>query len=658
MKCIFTLIVFALFTGVAIAQSNDSLPQFTQSLHEEDTSNVNELISVSESFASVKPDTALFLAYQALLLAKRLNFAQGEADALFTIGKIFKNIGNYPKALEFYFESLKIDNRLNNEIWIASNYLFIGEVFEYTNNYSQSLSYYYRANDIAKSFKYYNILARALLYIGNTYEKLNKLDSSLFYTQKSFLLASKDSVPYLLGKIFNTFGNIYSKLGETNLAMKYYGESIPILVKDSEDNYVCFSSLGMAKLFSIKNEADSSLFYARQSLQIARKANFALQMLEASSFLTEFYKNINDYDSAFTYQQISIEAKDSVFSQEKTNEFASILLSEQFHQQEIKEAAAHFRYQVKMYILLGGLCCVLFLAFILYRNNLQKQRANKLLSLQKKEIELQSIKLEDAFKELKTTQAQLIQSEKMASLGEITAGIAHEIQNPLNFVNNFSEMNVELADELKKEHESGNTVEAIAVAEDIKENNLKITHHGKRVDAIVKSMLLHSRISTGKREPIEINALIDENLKLSYNGLYVKDKSFNANLRTDFDLSIPKINLVPQDIARVLINLFNNAYYEVSEKKKQLGEGYDPTISISTRKLDSKVEIRIKDNGDGIPQNNLDKIFQPFFTTKPTGKGAGLGLSLSYDILKAHGGQIKVETKEGEFTEFVIQLPL
>jgi two-component system NtrC family sensor kinase len=246
----------------------------------------------------------------------------------------------------------------------------------------------------------------------------------------------------------------------------------------------------------------------------------------------------------------------------------------------------------------------------------------------------------------------------MASLGELTAGIAHEIQNPLNFVNNFSEVNRELIEELKVEAKSGHNNEVITIADDISANEEKIIHHGKRADAIVKGMLQHSRSSTGVREPTDINALADEYLRLSYHGLRAKDKDFNAIMKTDFDGSIGKINIIPQDIGRVLLNLYNNAFYAVSEKKKQQPDGYEPIVSVTTKRKDNLLLLTVKDNGSGIPQKVVDKIFQPFFTTKPTGEGTGLGLSLSYDIIKAHGGEIKVNTIEGEFTDFVIQLPM
>jgi len=295
---------------------------------------------------------------------------------------------------------------------------------------------------------------------------------------------------------------------------------------------------------------------------------------------------------------------------------------------------------------------------------------------QKEEIEIQKKIAEASLVELKATQAQLIQKEKMASLGELTAGIAHEIQNPLNFVNNFSEVNSELIDELKIEKskiksERDEQLEN-ELLNDISENEKKINHHGKRADAIVKGMLQHSQTSTGQKEPTDINKLADEYLRLAYQGLRAKDKSFNAILKTDFDETIGNINIIPQDIGRVLLNLYNNAFYAVTEKNASAlrqtqglaGQPYEPTVSISTKKAGDKVLISVKDNGSGILQKILDKIFQPFFTTKSTGQGTGLGLSISYDIIKAHGGEIKVQTlpaarqtKESEGAEFIIQLP-
>ena len=278
------------------------------------------------------------------------------------------------------------------------------------------------------------------------------------------------------------------------------------------------------------------------------------------------------------------------------------------------------------------------------------------------EITKQKEELQQALEHLKATQEQLIQSEKLASLGELTAGIAHEIQNPLNFVNNFSEVSVELLDELKTERarpkdERDEGLEE-EILDDIFQNLEKINHHGKRASSIVTGMLQHSRASTGKKEPVNLNALADEYLRLSYHGLRAKDKSFNAKMNTFFDESLPKVNVIPQDFGRVLLNLINNAFYAVQARSISQPENYMPTVTVSTQNTDQGIIIKVGDNGTGIPEELKSKIFQPFFTTKPTGQGTGLGLSLAYDIVtKSHGGTIELDSVEGAGTTFTITLP-
>ncbi|MXV15475.1 sensor histidine kinase [Hufsiella ginkgonis] len=287
---------------------------------------------------------------------------------------------------------------------------------------------------------------------------------------------------------------------------------------------------------------------------------------------------------------------------------------------------------------------------------------NELIARQKveleKEVQERTAELKQSLHELKATQAQLIQSEKMASLGDLTAGIAHEIQNPLNFVNNFSEVSMEMLEEMEEEMGNGEWEIAGEIAKDVKLNLEKINHHGKRADAIVKGMLQHSRSSSGQKEPTDLNALADEYLRLCFHGLRAKDKSFNSKLVTDYDHALPPVSVAKQDLGRVLLNLFANAFYSVAAKKKRLGDGYEPTVTVQTRLIDQEIEISVTDNGSGIPQKVLDKIYQPFFTTKPTGEGTGLGLSLSYDIVtKGHGGTLLAETEEGEFARFRIRVP-
>ena len=309
-----------------------------------------------------------------------------------------------------------------------------------------------------------------------------------------------------------------------------------------------------------------------------------------------------------------------------------------------------------IFVLLG---LGLLRAYIVYRSRRLKKE-NKILE---EKVKHRTEQLEKSLEDLKSTQSQLIQSEKMASLGELTAGIAHEIQNPLNFVNNFSEVNTELADELKEELNKTNLspeerLPIEEIANDIKTNQEKISFHGKRADSIVKGMLQHSRSSNGQKEPTNINTLADEYLRLAYHGLRAKDKSFNAEMKTDFDESIPKINIVAQDVGRVILNLITNAFYAVKAAKPLKRNDYEPTVWVSTKKENGKIFVMVKDNGTGIPDSVKDKIFHPFFTTKPTGEGTGLGLSLSYDIIKTHGGKIAVDSKEGAGTEFTVELPV
>src|SRR5579862_4237195 len=322
-------------------------------------------------------------------------------------------------------------------------------------------------------------------------------------------------------------------------------------------------------------------------------------------------------------------------------------------EQEKREAEERRTKNIQEFTIAGLaiLLVVIFLiAFIQWRNSQQRKRANERLHEQK-------IKVESALTDLKATQLQLVLQEKMASLGELTAGIAHEIQNPLNFVNNFSEINDELMTELKSELLAGNTSEAIQLASTIQENEKKIVQYGRRADGIVKGMQQHSRTETGEKELVDLNAIVEECLKLSYRNQRAKDNTLEVQIITDFESTMDKIHLIPQDILRALVNLFNNAFYAVSEKKKERPDGYVSTVSVATHKTAGRVFVSIKDNGNGIPKNIRDKIFQPFFTTKPTGQGTGLGLSLSYDIIKVHGGELMVASEEGKFTEFTISLP-
>ncbi len=494
-------------------------------------------------------------------------------------------------------------------------------------------------------------------FTGESYYQLGKIDSALYYIRKSYEEDVQDkihwSIPYLY------LARIYSKSDRYDSSLYYYRRGVAFaqnVTLDMVDGYI-----GIASVFNSMHQIDSAIHYAKKAMVLAQKESLSPKALDAASLLSELYTKRNT-DSAFYYQRVMVAAKDSLFSQEKMRQLENLTFNEQLRQREILEEQNELRSKQQIYSLLAGLSLFLVAIFFLWRNNQHKQKAYALLQIQKKETDVQKEKAEKALDDLKTMQSQLIQSEKMASLGELTAGIAHEIQNPLNFVNNFSEVNAELIDDLKKELATGNRQSAEEIADSIKKNEEKISDHGKRADGIVKSMLQHSRSSSGQKELTDINALCDEYMRLTYHGYRAKDKSFNAKFESDFDSSIPKISVVPQDIGRVILNLINNAFYAVSESavaKARADKKYQPTVIVRTKRTGDRIEIRVGDNGPGIPETIKDKIFQPFFTTKPTGQGTGLGLSLAYDIVsKGHGGELKLTTKEGEGTEFLIQLPI
>ncbi|MBC7448294.1 MAG: hypothetical protein H7330_09570 [Hymenobacteraceae bacterium] len=328
-------------------------------------------------------------------------------------------------------------------------------------------------------------------------------------------------------------------------------------------------------------------------------------------------------------------------------------------QAQTREAARARRQRNVLWGVLGGAGLLVVLAGVLYAAFRRTRRLHQLVTNQKQALETQRDALDNSLTELRATQTQLIEREKMASLGELTAGIAHEIQNPLNFVNNFAEVSTELLTELREAQAAGDTEEVDAIAADLTQNLTKISEHGRRAAGIVKGMLEHSRASTGERTPTDLNALADEYLRLAYHGLRAKDKTFNATLDTTFDPTLPALTVAGADVGRVLLNLFTNAFYAVKQRQQAGETGYAPTVSVRTRALSGgRVELRVRDNGTGIPEAVRAKIFQPFFTTKPAGEGTGLGLSLSYDIIvKAHGGTLAVESVPGESTEFIITLP-
>ena len=583
---------------------------------------------------------------------------------------------------------LLIAQQLKNDSLLAISYNWLGSYF-YLNkgDNATGLEYFYKALPYAQKHKDKRRISSLYFDIALVHFDLQNLEEALQVTKKGGQNLPDESHPlyeFMLMQYQGNMADYFLRVSEFDSAFFYTNELEKTVDKVKNTSYKfsvhCIKGaahamsgnlkqadeefeMALADLSTIKSSTNNMQFYtyyipylmvngriaeahkqARNLLRLATQyKNNNLKLLGASFSRLIFHK-MNNLDSAYHYSQIEATINADIFSQNNRNRIQALAFNDQLRAIEEKAKEEAYLNQLKLYGLLAILSASFIIASILFRNNRQKQKSNLIL--------------ESALSNLKSTQSQLIQSEKMASLGELTAGIAHEIQNPLNFVNNFSEVNKELIRDLKSEIENGNFDEVKAIAKDIESNEDKIVHHGKRADGIVKSMLQHSRSRSGEKELTDINALCDEYLRLSYHGLRAKDKSFNAKFETHFDSSLPKINVVPQDIGRVILNLINNAFYAVNERTKEDAADYQPSVIVTTKSQGDKVEIRVHDNGKGIPDTIKEKIFQPFFTTKPTGQGTGLGLSLAYDIItKGHGGSLMVETKVFGGTSFIIQIP-
>ena len=639
----------------------DSLKQ-ELSISKIDTNNVLSMVELVNQYKYANADSALFYAQKALMLSRKIKFHEGEFRSLLMMGFALSLASNHSRALEVELKALRMSEKYNFTIGRGEVLNRLGVIYRATKDFPRAVFYHKQSKQLFDSLHNYYMAAMAEVHLGRTYYSMHQPDSALYYCMMADNNIRRYGSEAMSCSNFITLGRLQSDKGNVQLALNYFQQSLLAGYSNDQYFFTCTANLEIAERYQQAGQRDSCIYYAQKALADAQKSSVGSSIAEVTLFLSSLYEKSNP-TLALLYQ------KEALAAIQKTNNFGNLnaiqnlaAFDEEERQYKLDITQAAYQNRVRQYALLAGLGVFLLIAFFLYRNNRQKQKANALLRHQKEEISTQKLIVEKTLSELKSTQSQLIQSEKMASLGELTAGIAHEIQNPLNFVNNFSEVSSELIKEMVEEVDKGNTEEVKAIAGDVVQNLEKINHHGKRAADIVKGMLQHSRSSSGVKEPTDINALCDEYLRLSYHGLRAKDKSFNASMKTDFDESIGNINIIPQDIGRVVLNLINNAFYVVDEKKSSYAKAsvdnnYEPTVSVSTKKVGDKVLVIVKDNGNGIPQKVLDKIFQPFFTTKPTGQGTGLGLSLSYDIVKAHGGELKVETKEAAGSEFIINIP-
>ena len=610
-------------------------------------------------------------ALNSYLLAKKAGEQQENkiviSGAYNNLGNAYRELGERDEALKAFEEALRLSELTGDKKGIAAARGNLGTIYSLMGKHTEALKSFDEARRGFEEIGSKESVAISHLESGSVYLDMNKLDDSRASLAKSLAISKQVGYKEIISQSYKLLSRVDSATGDFGSALKHYQSYINY--RDSLSNAGAAKQLleqRMQYAFSKKEDSlrlEQALIAEQLDKQtlLSKKQQQDLKLKQAALELTRREKDVQmlTFLKAKAELQLSNEQKEkrlALADQEKKLQQSRLekqtLVTTQKEQALLLKdrQLAIQRSQRNIYLI--GAIALLLLSFFILRSNRQKHKANIELQQQKSETER-------ALHDLKNTQTQLIQREKMASLGELTAGIAHEIQNPLNFVNNFSSINEELTAEMKAELQKGNYAEVETLAEEIRENGEKIMNHGQRAAAIIKSMLEHSHGATGERQPTDINRLAEEYLWLAYHGLQARDKSFTAGIQTSYDKDVGPVSVVPQEIGRVFLNLYNNAFYAVSQKKKKLGSQFEPEIIMNTKRVDGHVEIHVKDNGTGISRKALDKIFQPFFTTKPTGEGTGLGLSLSYDIVtKGHGGNIVVDTKEGEYSEFVVQLPL
>ena len=650
----------------------DSLTEILKT-QKPDTNKVNTYYLLSRALTLINTSEAIKLIEAGTALAKQINYPIGELKCLEAAAFSYAMIGSYEKALKTNYDATPLCKKFEptHEVYLLNMmcllYQKLGDNRE-AFNWAEKAYHHPLCNNSDVELGQW----AAVMQMGQQYEKLNKLDSAVYYAEKC-LAFSKINYPAGLGYPLAILSRVSAKRGNLEEAIKLNKQSIEVF-KHNHFNYPVFEDeTELAQIYYQQNKLDSAQKYAASSLAGATQMNNFPVIRSSAFLLSKIYETKNPSQS-LQFLKTSVAANDTITGLEKTKQIKLIELKEKQRVDDLNLSELASKNRIRFNTVIGLLASMLLVALILYRNNRQKQKANMLLQKQKEEIQTQRSELQKSLTTLKATQNQLIQSEKLASLGELTAGIAHEIQNPLNFVNNFSVLSVDLAKDIKNEMHKPEIdkpyVEELLT--DLTYNQESINHHGKRAASIVTSMLEHSRLSTGTKEWTDINKLADEYFRLSFHGLRAKDKDFNSDMISHFDKTIPKIEIVPQDVGRVILNLINNAFYAVNEKRVTVDEerrrglepqrrldagNYSPTVTVSTKKLDTAIEIRVKDNGTGMSEAVRAKVFQPFFTTKPPGQGTGLGLSLAYDIItKGHGGTLRVESIEGVGSEFIIHL--
>ncbi|OGX86591.1 tetratricopeptide repeat protein [Hymenobacter glacialis] len=693
---------------------DDSLRALLRAQPRPDTTRVRRLLALATELRVKDETQATTLAEQALGLAQRLKDPPGESEALLLASMLYRRQnqfdraysyaqraqrlctrrgdlsgqarawlqlslihmlqGNPTPALQAALRGLPLAEKAGDIVTLTRLQANLGEIYNLMGNYDEAVPVRHAVLRSAQRTGDRQVALTALNGLGNTFQMLRQWPPALAYYQRALQLSKE------LGDTSGEIGNetslaeVYGLLGNRTEALAHSRRARQLVRQTGDDYNLPMVELMLARAYLLDQQPDSALVLARHGLALSQQAGTNDNIRKATDILADAYAQNGNFEEAYRYRNLHMAYTDTLSGEDTNRRSSALRYGYELDRKQVqidllnktRQLQAHkaARQRLQLYGLLAGLVGVVLVVALLLRNIFLKLRANRRLNEKNVEIAAHRDTLDRTLTELQTTQAQLVQREKMASLGELTAGVAHEIQNPLNFVTNFSELSVELVDELEyelaREHLSTAGRQTLdQLLQELSQNQHKIHEHGHRADLIVKRMLEHSRGSSGQREATNLNALAEECLRLAYHGWRAKNQGFNATLTTALDPDLPPAHVVPQDLSRVLLNLLTNAFYAVAEKSAQAGAGYQPEVQVRTSHTPGAVLLQVRDNGNGIASAVRDKIFQPFFTTKPTGEGTGLGLSLSYDVVtKGHGGTMSVESQEGEFTEFTVSLPV
>ncbi|WP_206780466.1 tetratricopeptide repeat-containing sensor histidine kinase [Hymenobacter amundsenii] len=622
--------------------SVDSLQQLLRQTRT-DSSRVDLLYLLSDQFWASDTDSAAVYARRSLALARRTGNRRGEGAALNRLGAALRE-SNLSRALQLFQESLRLAEKINDSGLQAQNLRSIGIIYVYLRERKLGLAYYFQALRLDRRIHDRRREVVELSNIGLAYDLYGEVDSAAYYQDQAYALAQQQGS--FTNYILYGLGNVARRRGQVAQARAYYRRSLAESRRRGHLRSLNFSYLGLAALHQQLGQPDSAIYYARLGVQAARQNGFLRGVLNGSLILTHEFAQRGQSDSAFHYQTLLVAMKDTLFGQEKVMRLQNVDYQERLRAQQAAAAQQALKVRYQTYGLLAGVGGLLLVLALLVRHNRQQQRTNAALQA--------------SLAELKEAQLMLVQREKMAFLGEMTAGVAHELQNPLGFVKQFAAVSTNLINEIsgaqqlardeRLEHD---------LFEGLKENLREISQHGQRATAIIKGMLEHARTGPAVREPTDLNALFHNNLNLAYEGVRQQFPDFTATLNQALAPDLPPLPVVAADLGRVLLNLCTNALYAVRQRRLTAPAGYVPIVEIGSRRLpNGGAELWVQDNGTGIPAAVRARIFEPFFTTKPTGEGTGLGLSLSHDIVvNGHYGTLRVESEEGAGTRFVLMLP-